>query len=350
VNSGSQHTLGDSMAPSHGHITFAAARAQQRDALQGAVQRLRQDVTARQAEGWFRGAGPIFVAIGASFAAAAAPTWTLRRRGVHAWRLGAGDHPLPFPPTRHPLVAVSQSGRSAETLAVLESVGAELRYAVTNADPSPIAAAAQRCLPLGDLPDSYASTVGYTATVVGLGMIADAWDGGTVHPGWARLPEHVHDVEVAVAARAGELAEPFAAARAADFVAAGPSAGSAEAGALLLREVARLPATAMSTRQYLHGAMESAGGTAHLLIGDEREVALARTLSQAGHPVVLLTTLDEPPAAFLQVVRLPALPPSQRAVLEALVLQALAAQVAAQAGVDVEDFVFDNADTKVPAG
>ncbi|GIH26564.1 glucosamine--fructose-6-phosphate aminotransferase [Acrocarpospora phusangensis] len=337
------------MSTLKGHITFAAARAQQPAALRGAIEQLGRDVADRRSEGWFRGHGPIFVAIGASHAAACAPTWTLRARGIHAWRLGAGDHPLPFPVSGHPLVAVSQSGRSAETLAVLESVDPHLRYSVTNVHPSPIAAVAQRHLSLGGLADSYASTVGYTATIAGLGMIAEAWDDGTVDPSWARLPEHLHDLEEALASRADALAEPFAGVRAADFVGGGPSAGSAEAGALLFRETVRLPAAAMSTRQYLHGAMESAGGTVHVLFGDQREIELAHTLAGARHPVVLVTTEQVEPGPDLQVVGLPAVPPSQRAVLEAVVLQTLVASTAAQAGIDIEEFVFDNADTKVPA-
>jgi hypothetical protein len=42
-------------------------------------------------------------------------------------------------------------------------------------------------LGLGNWPDSYASTVGYTATVAALGILADAWDGGVIDPGWADL-------------------------------------------------------------------------------------------------------------------------------------------------------------------
>ncbi|MEO3859534.1 hypothetical protein [Acrocarpospora sp. B8E8] len=335
--------------PKEGHISFVSARAGQLAALREAIERLGHEVTARQADGWFRGSGPIFVAIGASHAAACAPTWILRRRGVHAWRLSAGDHPLPFPASSHPLIAVSQSGRSSETLAVLESVDPHLRYAVTNAAPSPIATVAERALSLGGIPDSYASTIGYTATIVALGMIAEAWGGGTVDPSWTRLPDHLHDLGETLGAHADALAAPFANARAGDFVGGGPSAGSAEAGALLFREAVRLPAAAMSTRQYLHGAMESAGNTMHVLFGDEREITLARTLAAADHPVILVTSEDVTPGPALQVVGLPAVPPSQRALLEAVVLQSLVARTAERAGIDIEEFVFDNADTKVEA-
>jgi fructoselysine-6-P-deglycase FrlB-like protein len=328
-------------------ITYAAARATQAGALDDAIGILAASVRVQRDDGGLRGPGPILVGIGASLAAACAPVWALRSRGIDAWRLGAGDHPLPYPASPHPVIGVSQSGRSAETLAVLTSVGPERRYAVVNAHPSPISAAAGRRLELGNIPDSYASTIGYTATVAGLGMLADAWDGGDLDPGWARLPELFRRTEDAVGERAGTLAEQFRDAGSADFVGAGPSVGSAEAGALLLREVARLPSTAMSTRQYLHGAMESAGDGVHVLFGDDREIALAGTLADAGHRVLLVSSVDVPERPGLRAVRLPAVPPSQRAVLEAIVTQVLAAAVAEIRGVAVEEFVFHHTDTKV---
>jgi fructoselysine-6-P-deglycase FrlB-like protein len=329
------------------YITFAAARAGQTAALRGAIPRIAAGVAAAAEQGRLAGAGPIFLAVGASLAAAAAPTWALRSRGVDALRLGAGDHPLPLPASDHPVVAVSQSGRSAETLAALQTVDPALRFAVTNAHPSPISQAADAYLSLGNLPDSYASTIGYTATVTGLGMLADAWDGGAVASGWAHLPDLLDSVEAEVGARADRLGAPFAGATSADFVGAGPSVGSAEAGALLFREVVRIPSAAMSTRQYLHGAMESAGGGVHVILGDRREADVAHTLSAAGHPVVLVTSEAVAPGPGLQVVRLPAVPPAQRAVLEAVVLQVLVGQVARAAGIDVEEFVFHHDDTKV---
>jgi fructoselysine-6-P-deglycase FrlB-like protein len=328
-------------------ITFTAARATQAERLTSAIGAVSDQITARRDNGEFTGAGPIFVGIGASLAAACAPAWTLRSRGIHSWRLGAGDHPLPFPVSDHPIIGVSQSGRSAETLAVLKSVDMSLRYAVTNNQPSPISDVVRETLSLGNIPDSYASTVGYTATIIGLGMIAEAWDGGTIDPGWEKLPALLRATENDVSERARELVEAFVGTSSADFVAAGPSVGSAEAGALLFREIARVPSTAMSTRQYLHGAMESAGEGAHLILGDDRELEVARTLSSAGHRVIVVSSEPVAEGPRLRAVRLPKLPPSQRAVLEAIVMQVLVAELADLSGIDVEEFIFHNSDTKV---
>lgn len=328
-------------------ITFREARKRQVEELDRLLPTLTHDLTAIAGHGGLRGPGPLFVGIGASLAAATAPVWRLRARGIEAYRLGAGDHPVPFPPSDRPVIGVSQSGRSPETLAVLTSVPAGLRYAVVNAQPSPLAEAADTVVSLGAIPDSYASTVGFTATVMALGLVADLWDGGMIDPGWAHLSDAIGSVQGQVVEDIASLVGLFDGAAWADVVGGGPSVGSAEVGALLLREVTRVPATAMSTRQYLHGAMESAGGGVHVLFGTEREAAVAGTLCTAGHRSILVT--DQPVALreLLHVVRVPAVPPAQRALLEAVIMQTLVEALATARGIEIEDFVFHHEDTKV---
>ena len=330
-----------------GYITFAHARSGQAVALEQAIGSIADSVSSQRSGGAFSGAGPILVGIGASLAAAAAPVWAMRTRGVHSWRLGSGDHPLPFPQSSHPVIGISQSGKSTETLAVLASVPDRLRYAVVNTAPSPVSEMAGEHLSLGNIPDSYASTIGYTATIAGLGMIADVWQSGELDPGWRALPARFRELEDSLAADASHLASPFDGVSTVDFVGAGSSVGSAEAGALLFREVARLHAAGMSTRQYLHGSMESAGDGVHVLLGDDRELQVAQTLSAAGHRVVLVSAEAVPDGPNLRTIRIPTLPPAQRAILEALVLQVLVERVAERHGVEIEEFVFHNADTKV---
>lgn len=332
-----------------GYITFASARATQADALEAAIATIADDVRKQQGGGAFRGPGPIFVGIGASLAAACAPVWALRARGIHSWRLGSGDFPLPFPSSVHPIIGISQSGKSTETIAVLDSIDPALRYTVVNSDPSPMSDLSDHVLSLGNIPDSYASTIGYTATVTGLGMIADAWAGGEVDLGWSKLPELFRWTEETVGARAAELAATFDGVSTADFVGAGPSVGSAEVGALLFREVARMHSAGMSTRQYLHGSMESAGDGVHVLFGDDRELEVAATLSAAGHRVILISSETVAAGPNLQTVKLPQVAPAQRAVLEALVMQILVGEVAHRHNVEIEEFVFNNSDTKVEA-
>ncbi|MFZ4893663.1 SIS domain-containing protein [Plantibacter sp. Mn2098] len=354
-----------------GYITYESARSTQADALGDAIVRLRERVQAAAADGGLRGPGPVFLGVGASLAATNAAVWDLRARGIDAWRLGAGDTPLPLPHSEHPIVGISQSGRSTETLAALASVAPELRLGVVNNSTSPLADLVDRRFDLGDIPDSYASTIGYTATVVALSMIAEAWDGGTIDPSWAGFSEVFRAFDERLSTGVEAAAALFQTAPSSDFVGGGASAGSAEAGALLFREVARIPSSAMSTRQYLHGAMESAGEGVHVLFGGAREVEVARMLTAAGHPVVLVIAEAEAAdllaeagldassgaggvrdaagtAGPLAVITLPAGSIHQRSILEALVLQVLVERVAALRGVDIEEFVFENTDTKVP--
>ena len=333
-----------------GYISYTAATAAQADALATAIPHIERQVNELAAQGALGDVGPLFLGIGASLAATAPAVWHLRKRGITAWRLDAGDTPLPLATGDHPVIGVSQSGRSSETIAALNTIPATLRYGVVNTVPSPLADLATSLVGLGSIPDSYASTIGYTATVVAVSMLAEAWGGGTVDPAWHDFAALFRKTEGMLAAQTSRAADLIASAPSLDFVGGGASTGSAEAGALLFREVARIPASAMGTPQYLHGSMESAGEGAHLLFGGEREHEVARTLSEAGHRVVLVTTDDVESASDLEVVRLPHTSSNARAVLEALFLQGIVAEVAQARGVEIEEFVFHNDDTKVDAG
>jgi glucosamine--fructose-6-phosphate aminotransferase (isomerizing) len=333
--------------PVPGYIPFHRARATQAASMREAIPNVVAEIESAGRAGLLEGPGPVFIGIGASLAAAGAAVWTLRSRGIHACRLNAGEHPLPFPNSEHPLVGVSQSGKSTETLAVLESVVRERRLAVVNARPSPISHLARHSISTGDLADSYASTIGYSVTVMALGMVSEAWDGGDIHAGWDSVPGLMEGLLPQLDATFAGLAARVDAVVTADCVGAGPSVGAAEVGALLLREVARIPATGMSTRQYLHGSMESAGGGLHVLLGDERELEVAGMLVDAGHQTLVITARDVPPRERMATVVLPELPSNQRAVLEGVVMQTLAGWLAGLRSLDVDQFVFHHSDTKV---
>jgi fructoselysine-6-P-deglycase FrlB-like protein len=328
-----------------GYISLADARASQANALETAIAAIGSEV--RNASSALKGAGPIFMGIGASFAASSAAVWTLRSRGVHSWRLNGGEYPIPFPASSHPVIAVSQSGKSTETLAVLNSIDRSLRISVVNAKDSPVAAASSANVSLGAIPDSYASTIGYTATIAALGMIAEVWDGGAIDTSWSDLPAAFRTVEQQLKTQIGEILARMTDAVYVDCAGIAPSAGSAEVGALLLREIARIPSTGMSTRQYLHGAMESAGRGVHILFGDEREAELASTLAKAGHHTILAGPVQAAASDWLTYIPLPRVSITQRPILEAVIMQTIAVETALARGLDPDSFVFHHNDTKV---
>jgi glucosamine--fructose-6-phosphate aminotransferase (isomerizing) len=331
-----------------GHISLAEARAAQAANLTAAAAPIAEEVMAADRAGALQEAAPIFVGMGASFAACASAVWTLRERGVGAIRISAGESPLPFPEFAAPLIGVSQSGRSTETLALFKTIERERRIAVVNAKDSPMAAISSTSISLGGMPDSYASTIGFTATLMALGMLAEVWASGVIDAGWSTAGAAVSETEARLAGRISELIAPLVEAEYVDCAASAPLLGSAEVGALLLREVARLPATGMSTRQYLHGAMESAGHGVHILFGDAREIELGQTLARAGHDTIIVSPLEVSEERHLRHIALRLAAPVHRAIVEAVLMQTLAVEAALARGLDPDAFVFEHSDTKAP--
>ncbi|MCB5164210.1 SIS domain-containing protein [Streptomyces bambusae] len=329
-------------------ITFLQGQAGQGAALERITARVRRTLAEPGMARLRTARRPLFTGIGASYAALALPVQQLRRHGVFAQRVLAseiGDGPRGF--DTDALIAISQGGRSSETLAAFRSAPDETKTAVVNAASSPLGRLADRVVHLGGEPDSLASTVGYTGTLVALDLITGALTGRPRHEdGWAHIAARTDAVRRHAAAVVTGLRRRAAQCIAADVVAAGTSRASAEEGALLLREVARMAATAAATRNYLHGSMESAGNTLHVIIGAGREIPLARSLAAAGHCTLLITTARVEPAEHLFTVRLPGAAEAPRVVLEAVVLQELAAQLGAERGIPVGSSVFRHTDTK----
>ncbi|MDR2973741.1 MAG: hypothetical protein LBV00_03360 [Propionibacteriaceae bacterium] len=293
--------------------------------------------------------GVNFTGMGASYAALAVPVRLLTGNGVPAQRLLASDVP-DFAGALHSglMVAVSQSGCSTETLEAMNVVTVP-RVVVVNQTGGPLTRTCEACISLGGEPDSYASTVGYTGTIIALTAIARAvlrhdWGGE-----WVGIGGKVSAIQAQVAPVIEALASQAAEVVGVDVVAGGMSRATAEEGALLLREVCRVPATAAVTRNYLHGGMESAGDTMHVILGDGREIALARSLADAGHQTLLVTSEEVASSGCLTVIRLPIETAPVRVVVETLVLQRLAGALAGVRGVDIEEFVFSNPDTKTSA-
>jgi fructoselysine-6-P-deglycase FrlB-like protein len=331
-------------------IPFLTGQANQPQALERVVAQLRRQLDAASAEPLRRARRPLFAGIGASYAALAVPVQLLRGHGVVAQRVlaseiaeGTAGFDVDL------LIGVSQGGRSSETVAAFKRAGSAgvARVALLNVVDSPLGTLAETRLDLGNEPDSYASTIGFTGTVVALDLIAGAIAGRDAQDDpWYGIGDSAEAVRARAAAVIAGLRARAARCVAADVVAAGASRASAEEGALLLREVVRMPATAAVTRNYLHGEMESAGGTLHVVFGDGRELELARSLSAAGHVTLLVTTAEVDPGEHLAVVRLPRAAEAPRVVLETVVVQELVAALSEERGVPIETFVFANNDTK----
>jgi glutamine---fructose-6-phosphate transaminase (isomerizing) len=289
------------------------------------------------------------IGIGASehIARGAAREW--REAGLRAFAVSASEVTAAGAPAADVYVAISESGRSTETVDAVHALGGQRTVAVVNEPDSPLAQACDAVLDIGSGPDSPVYTTGYTASLQALGLLGERWSGRT--GSWSGLPDLASHVLAQARAAIDPVAVAFDVARMVDVVASGTATATAGEGALLLRESARLLTAQHETRNYLHGPMEPLDGqVACLLVGAGREVRLARDTAALGCPTLLLSTHREVAGdGPLTVLHLPpAGSPLGQAVLDILPFQVLAEAVAGRRGLAVDGFRHRQDDTKTP--
>jgi glutamine---fructose-6-phosphate transaminase (isomerizing) len=287
----------------------------------------------------------VFAGIGASAHALVPSVLALRAAGRRAFALQAtelaGNHSRPSRELADAFVLVSQSGASAETVAALEQINGVPVIAISAHGDSPLVRASEAWLPLGPEPDTPVATLSYTATLQALGMFCDALL-GVSESVWRVLPSLAESVLEASAAPAADLAADFAGVSTLEAVGGGPGLASARETALLAREALRLPATAMETREYLHGPLEAvAEGFGAVVFGRARERALAEAMASFGARVALVS--DSADADF----ELPEVPPVAAAILQILPVQLLVDEVASRRGLTIGELRRHQDDTKV---
>jgi glucosamine--fructose-6-phosphate aminotransferase (isomerizing) len=158
------------------------------------------------------------------------------------------------------LVAVSQSGQSAEIVALLDAVRGRTRLiALTNSETSPLASAADVLLQMHAGPESTVSCKTFVATLLLLEWLGTQLTGADpdvarnelalAAPAAAHYLEkwrdHVSDLE----ARLKPVRRIFITGR-------GPSLAATETGGLILKESVRYPAEGMSCAAFRHGPFE----------------------------------------------------------------------------------------------
>jgi fructoselysine-6-P-deglycase FrlB-like protein len=287
------------------------------------------------------------VGMGASTHAATVFVEALRAAGQRAVNLDASaiaHYPDDFCLGEH-VIIISESGRSPEPLVVAER--ADVNPIVVTANPdSPLAQLASLVVPLGEFVDSGVYTIGYTTTLVALAAIAQAH--GTFLADPASLAEVAEAALTDFSPLASLVADQFGIPQFLDLVGPGPSYGSAQGAALLIRESTNLPAAAYETVQYLHGPMEACGpNRATLLFGDGRERAIAEQIRAAGGLAVQVATTpgEALPGVFRLGTPVTGYP---SAIAETVFAQLLAAEWVERGGHQVGNWRFPQPDTKLP--
>jgi fructoselysine-6-P-deglycase FrlB-like protein len=338
------------------HIGFHESLANQADNLELTLASVRAALTQPELPKWEETDRIVVVAMGASTNAGEALVAALRAQGITAVNANAADiahAPSGYVPGTQ-FVLVSESGRSPEPLAAAERLPSGRRIAITNDPNAPLANVVDAVLPLGGWDDSRVYTTGFTATLLAFALLlrhqfgSDLASDVDAAPQLVRqLTEHQMPEVKRSAALLGESAS-------LDVVGSGLSLSAAAEGALMAREGARLHATAYDTYQYIHGPMESLGRHSGLVIlGDDRELGVVDMTLDREVPTVLLTRSD--PAGLPSradsrgvVLSLPANACGfNRTVVETVLLQQLVGELTANLGLDIDEFLYNQPDTKV---
>jgi len=223
----------------------------------------------------------VLTGMGASLAALL-PLWLrLLADGRPAWRMEtaellAGGSALL---TRRTLViAASQSGRSAELIALTESArerGASI-LAITNDIDSPLANAASWVAPIMAGIENAVSTKTYVNTLAACHAIGQTFAGEAPDDAVSRAADAIEEHLADWQGRLDRLRDTVGAPERLYVVARGSSLAAAECGALIIKEAAKHPIEASSVPQFRHGPMELADARLTVLViggeaGPQRE-------------------------------------------------------------------------------
>lgn len=288
--------------------------------------------------------------IGASYEAAVVAAAGLAHRGQAAVAVRAVDL-AEARPIFSTIFAVSAGGRSIEPVQAIRSNPQATSLGISREGNNPLSEAATSHISFDSGSDATPSSTGYTGSLIAAGMIIDRVMERPLDD-WESMPDLIGSSLAATVQKLDDIGEVFRERRAIDCVGAGAAMGTAGGAALLIREAARIPAWAIDTLHYLHGPMEPMdASTAVVVIGNGREVKLAKDMAQIGCAVLLITqdtgVQDE---GSLCVVHVPAVGDLvQQEVLNILPAQLLAAQLSDQAGLTDVKFRYRQTDTKIQA-
>jgi glucosamine--fructose-6-phosphate aminotransferase (isomerizing) len=331
-----------------GFIPFRDAVGRETDVLTSAAPSLMERATdAAHALG--TPAHATFVGIGASLAALAAPAAFLSVRGVSSSRMNAVE--ASESSIAGTLIALSQSGRSRETVAVMRNARGP-KLAIVNVTGSPITKAADAVLSLGNLPDSLASTIGFTASVMAVSMLCEAWTNQAPAQSWLSIGERIGTFLAANANAVEAVADLMSRSTSIDFVAPHEHLGIAEGGALLIREVARKPTAPFETRQYLHGLMEATSPTTmHIVVDGPDDGQIVRALSSLHRDIVEFRTTPTGTASKASiVVTVATASPLELPIFVAAFLQHAVLRSALARDIDPDEVLFLDTGTKLGDG
>jgi len=245
------------------------------------------------------------------------------------------------------LVAVSQSGETVEVVRLLERLPAAAGLvAVSNFEASPLAKRATLLLPLMAGRQSGVSTKTYMCGTAVLMYLACAIARKPARPLASALSRAIEAQERILERRdllIPSLVEFFDHPTYAVLLARGADLASAHQGALMLKEVPRVGAEAISAAQFRHGPIEVIHPSHRYVVFARRIqrsqtgellLKLAREIHTHGGRVVLLTDMPFAELPNVHVVRVESVPLGLGTLVDSLYLQLLAHDLAVRDGLE----------------
>ncbi|MGX8700511.1 SIS domain-containing protein [Caproiciproducens sp.] len=263
----------------------------------------------------------LFSGMGSSYAAPLCVTGYLTRHGIPAVCVNANEaarYQLELLDGETLLVAVSQSGKSAEVLELLNrNEGRSPVVAVVNDPESPLAKNSDVPLYIHAGSEKFISSKSYLNTLAVL-LIFAAGLTGTLDEDFKtncyKIADWVTDYLVSAQTRREEFLSFLQPSRVIDFIGDGPAGATVFQSGLIFREGPQYPTGPSLCADYTHGYNLLTGPGSTVVIfdpepkaGSQKQQMLEHTLEKGGM-VVLVTPAEVQETERLKVVRHPVLP------------------------------------------
>lgn len=242
------------------------------------------------------------------------------------------------------IIAVSQSGQSAEVVRLLELNNKRAPIiAVTNTADSLLASHADLLMLTRCGVEFSVSTKTYLGSLIALETLGAAWCGQSAEDLFAELqsgPAMVSSYLARWREHTEKLVEEMSGISQFFIVGRGRSLAACETGALITKESTRWPAEAMSSAAFRHGPMEMIGPQRMVLVLEGESTArllnnkLAREICDSNGRAELIG-----PSARLEALRIPDLLGRLLPIAEILPIQMLTLALAAGAGFEAGRFI-----------
>lgn len=249
------------------------------------------------------------------------------------------------------LVIVSQSGRSAEIVRLVEQSQGATMLAVTNDAASPLAQTADALVLTAAGVESNVSCKTYVCSLAALTLVADTLAPIPGEPSSLAQLETVGEVMTGYLSRWEEQATNLGQLLGGSSLiicGRGPSLAAVHYSALILKEAAKVHTEGLTAPQFRHGPMELAKTSVQVLVyeGQGSTTSLNRRLVadviEAGGRAYLIGGTQQPEA-----FRLPAVPPVGLPLLEILPTQLLSLGLAWRNGLEPGQFYIGSKITTV---